>query len=299
MAVSLVGCIMNIILDPIAIFVLDWGMQGAALATIAGQIVTAVLTAVYLFRMKSVRLKKSSFVISGSVLKKMIPLGVTSFLTQASIVIIMTVMNNVLVRYGDLSKFGEDIPLTVFGTVMKVFGFVASIVVGITVDAQPIVGYNCGAGNISRVREVFKKLMLAEGIVGIVATICFECFPTQIISIFGSGDALYIEFATLSFRIYLGTFLLCAIQKSICIFLQSLGKPGLSKLLSLLREIVISVPMILILAHFFGVTGLLWSAPIADVITFVLAIIFAHRTLRQLSDYATTKGQDSYKGGAL
>lgn len=286
MVVSLVGCIMNILLDPIAIFILDWGMEGAALATIAGQIVTAVLTVFYLFHMKSVRLRKSSFLINGSILKKILPLGITSFLTQASIVIIMTVMNNTLVRYGALSKYGADIPLTVFGIVMKVFGIVTSIVVGITVGSQPIVGYNCGAGNTSRVKELFKKLIITESIVGIVAMICFECFPTQIISIFGSGDTLYMEFAALSFRIYLGTILLCAVQKSICIFLQSLGKSGLSTMLSLLREIIISVPMIILLAHSFGVTGPLWSAPIADGITFVLAVIFANRTMQQLPNYS-------------
>lgn len=286
MGISLVGCIMNVILDPIAIFVLHWGMEGAALATIAGQIATAILTALYLSRMKSVKLRKSSFRIKGDVLRKMIPLGATSFLTQASIVIIMTVMNNTLVRYGAESKYGADIPLTVFGIVMKVFGLVTSIVVGVTVGSQPIVGYNCGAGKIGRVKELFKKLMIVESIVGVVSMICFECFPRQIISIFGSGDELYMEFAALSFRIFLGTILLCVIQKSVSIFLQSLGKPGTSTLLSLLREIIISVPAILLLAKFFGVVGPLWSAPIADVITFVLAIIFARRTLRQLEDAA-------------
>lgn len=286
MIVSLIGCMMNIILDPIAIFILDWGMEGAALATVAGQIVTAVLTGVYLFHMKSVRLKKNSFLISGDILKKMLPLGITSFLTQASIVIIMTVMNNTLVRYGAMSKYGADIPLTVFGIVMKVFGIVTSIVVGITVGSQPIVGYNYGAGNTRRVKELFKKLMIAESAVGIVAMICFECFPVKIISIFGGGDASYMEFAALSFRIYLGTILLCAIQKSICIFLQSLGESGLSTMLSLLREIIISVPMIILLAHFFGVTGPLWSAPVADTITFVLSVIFANHTLQQLPDEA-------------
>lgn len=282
MMVSLIGCIMNVILDPIAIFVLHWGMAGAAIATILGQIVTAILSAMYLFKTKSFKLNRASFKPMLSLIKKMIPLGITSFLTQASIVVVMTVMNNVLVRYGASSKYGADIPLTVFGIVMKVFGIVVSICVGITLGSQPIVGYNRGAGNIARVKEVFKKLMLAEFILGVIATICFEFFPAQIISIFGSGDELYMEFATLSFRIHLCLILPCVMHKSISIFLQSLGKPVESTILSLLREVIVIIPMIFIFAGLFGVTGPLWSAPISDIVAFVVGLIFIRKTFKEL-----------------
>lgn len=280
---TLIGCVINIILDPIAIFVLNWGMKGAAIATITGQIVSALLAVYYLFHTKTFKFKRSSFKLNLNLLKHIIPLGISSFLTQVSIVLIMGVMNNVLVSYGARSKYGADIPLTVVGIVMKVFQIVISIVVGIAVGAQPIVGYNYGAGLTDRVKKVFKTMLLAELCVGIVSMICFECFPLQIISIFGSEDGLYNEFAVLAFRLYLSTIALCCIQKSTSIFLQSLGKPALSMGLSLLRDFLLSVPLVLLLPVKFGVTGALFSAPIADIISFIVVIFILRYTFRHLS----------------
>jgi Na+-driven multidrug efflux pump len=279
---TLIGCIINLIFDPLAIFVFGWGMMGAAVATITGQIVTAILGVYYLFHTKSFRLKASSFVPNVSIIKGVLPLGISSFLTQLSIVIIMAVMNNTLVAYGAQSKYGADIPLTVVGIVMKVFQIVVSVVVGIAAGSQPIVGYNYGAGKKDRVRELFKKMMIAEIIVGLISMVCFECFPLQIISIFGSGDELYYEFAVLTFRIYLGGIVLCCIQKASSIFLQSLGQPVLSTVLSLLRDFVLLVPLVLLLPMKFGVTGTLFSAPIADVISFIITVIIMRHTVKKL-----------------
>jgi Na+-driven multidrug efflux pump len=280
---TLIGCIINLICDPIAIFVLGWGMMGAAVATVAGQVVTAILGVYYLFHTKSFQLKKESFVPSGKVIAGVLPLGGSSFLTQISIVIIMAVMNNALVKYGAMSRFGADIPLTVVGIVMKVFQIVIAFVVGIAAGSQPIVGYNYGAGKLDRVKEIFRKMMIAEVVVGIISMICFELFPLQIISIFGSGDALYQEFAALSFRIYLGGIVLSCIQKSSSIFLQSLGKPVLSTFLSLLRDFILLVPLILIFAAKFGVVGALYSAPVADVISFIVTVLIMRSTIKKLS----------------
>jgi putative MATE family efflux protein len=280
---TLAGCVINLICDPIAIFVLHWGMMGAAVATVAGQIVTCLLCLGYLTRSKTFKLEKASFVPSRTVLGHVLPLGVSSFLTQISIVLITAVMNNTLVAYGAQSRFGADIPLTVVGIVMKVFQIVIAFVVGIAAGSQPIVGYNYGAGNLGRVKELFRKMMTAEIVVGLVAMVAFEAFPLQIISIFGSGDALYEEFAALTFRIYLGTILLCCIQKSCSIFLQALGKPLLSTGLSLLRDFVLSVPMVIILAGRFGVVGPLFSAPVADVVSFVVTVIIIKHTMAHLS----------------
>lgn len=280
---TLAGCIINVVLDPIAIFVLGWGMKGAALATITGQIVTAVLGAVYLTRMKAVKLNKSSFKPSGSLLKHILPLGISSFLTQLSIVIIMGVMNNVLVKYGADSKYGADIPLTVVGIVMKVFQIVVSVVVGIAAGSQPIVGYNYGAGKIERVKKIYSTMMKAEIIVGVIATVAFEVFPLQIIQIFGSESALYNEFAVLAFRIFLCTISLCCVQKATSIFLQSLGKPVLSLGLSLLRDFILSIPLTLLLPKYFGVVGALYSAPIADLVSLLAVVIVMILVYRELN----------------
>ena len=284
---TLIGCALNVVLDPVAIFVLGWGMKGAALATITGQIVSALLAVYYLFRPKSFRLKRISFKPDAEILKHVLPLGISSFLTQVSIVVIMAVMNNVLVIYGAGSKYGADIPMTVVGIVMKVFQIVISVVVGIAAGAQPIVGYNYGAGLWRRVKLIFRTMMAAEFSVGLVSLICFEVFPVQIISVFGSEDGLYNEFAVLAFRVFLGGIVLCCIQKSCSIFLQSMGKPALSMLLSLLRDFVLSVPLTLVLPRFFGVTGALYSGPAADVISFgaaVLCMAAGFRKLNRLED---------------
>lgn len=283
---TLVGCIINVILDPVAIFVLNLGMKGAALATIAGQIVSALLAVYYLFHTKSFRLKKSSFKLSTKLLGRTMPLGISSLLTQVSIVVIMIVMNNVLVSYGAQSKYGADIPLTVVGIVMKVFQIVVSIVVGIAAGSQPIVGYNYGAGHYGRVRKIFRTMMMAEALVGIIAMICFECFPLQIIGIFGSEDGLYNEFAVLSFRIFLSTIALCCVQKACSIFLQSLGKPVLSMSLSLLRDFILSVPLAIVFPYFFGVTGALYSAPAADIVSFIAAVFCIKYTFGRLKNQA-------------
>lgn len=271
---TLIGCILNLILDPIAIFVLHWGVKGAALATITGQIVSAILGVYYLFHTKSFSLKKYSFKLTKSLMQKILPLGISSLLTQLSIVIIMGVMNTTLVKYGAMSKYGADIPMTVVGIVMKVFQIVIAFVVGIAAGCQPIVGYNYGAGNMERVKKIYKTMFLAEAIIGIISMLAFQLFPIQIISLFGSEDGLYNEFAAFAFRIYLSTIILCGIHKATSIFLQSLGKPVMSMTLSLLRDFILCVPLIILFPNVnnLGVMGPLYSAPIADIITFAISM---------------------------
>ena len=284
MITTLAGCIINVIFDPVAIFGFHMGMKGAAIATIAGQIVTAVCGAVYiLFRAKTFKLTWKSMIPDISIIGKFVPLGISSFLTQLSIVVIMGVMNNVLVKYGAMSKYGADIPLTVVGIVMKVFQIVVSICIGIAAGSQPVVGYNYGAGEYRRVKALFTTIIKAEATVGLISMILFELFPLQITSIFGSEDGLYNEFAVLSFRIFLSMIILTCIQKSVSVFLQALGKPVMAMGLSLLREFVLSVPLAIVLPMFFGVEGALFSAPVADVVTMVAVIIMARIVIRELN----------------
>jgi len=280
---TLIGCIINVILDPIAIFSLGWGMKGAAIATVIGQVVTAILAAYYLFHTKTFKLSGRSFVLKTSLLKKILPLGLSSLLTQLSIVVTMGFMNTTLVHYGALSKYGEDIPLTVVGIVMKVFQIVIAFVVGIAAGSQPIVGYNYGAGKFKRVKEIYLTMLKAEFILGLVFFLAFEIFPLQISSIFGSENGLYNEFAVLAFRIYLSTIILCCLQKSTSIFLQALGKPFMSMGLSLLRDFILSVPLVIILPRIFELSGALYSAPIADVISIVATILMMIPVFKELS----------------
>jgi len=177
-----------------------------------------------------------------------------------------------LVIYGAQSRFGSDIPLTVVGIVMKVFQIVIAFSVGIAAGSQPVIGFNYGAGLNHRVKKIFKLMMAAEACVGVFSMIIFECFPMEIIKLFGNESVLYNEFAVLAFRTYLCTIVLCCIQKSVSIFLQALGKPILSMGLSLLRDFILSVPLVLFLPKLLGIKGTLYSAPAADMISFIAVI---------------------------
>ena len=287
MAATLTGCVMNIILDPIAIFVLDMGMKGAAIATALGQIASAGMCVYYLFHAKSFRLTKKDLILKGSVLRASLPLGVSSFLTQVSIMVNMTVMNNVLVAYGAASKYGADIPLSVVGIVQKVFGIMISFTVGVVAGSQPIVGYNYGAKEYGRVKKLYKTMMIAEATVGLVATVVFECFPLQAIRLFGAQEGLYNEYAAIAFRVYFSTSILCCVQKGTSIFMQALGKPAISMGLSLLRDFVLCVPLILLLPMKLGIYGPLFSAPISDIVSF-LAVIAVMGYLKRIHSSNTT-----------
>ncbi|MBQ9588770.1 MAG: MATE family efflux transporter [Butyrivibrio sp.] len=283
MITTLVGCVINVILDPIAIFVLHMGMTGAAIATIIGQIVTAICGIVYLTRAKSFKLSIKSMAPSLEIISKFLPLGISSFLTQISIVVIMGVMNNVLVIYGAQSKYGADIPLTVVGIVMKVFQIVVSVCIGIAAGSQPIIGYNFGAAKYDRVKELFWTIVRAEVIVGVISLLLFEFFPLQITAIFGSEDGLYNEFAVKAFRIFLSMIILTCVQKSISVFLQALGKPVMAMTLSLLRDFILSVPLAIILPMTLGVEGALFSGPIADIVTMIAVVIMSAVMLKELN----------------
>ena len=186
------------------------------------------------------------------------------------------------VTQGAVHNYGADIPMTVVGIVMKVFQIVVAIVVGIAAGCQPLVGYNYGAGHIDRVRQILKTMMAAEIAVGLVSLLCFQMFPRQITALFGSGDALYEEFAVMAFRIFLCTIPLCCVQKAGSIFLQSLGRPLEAMSLSLLREIVLSIPLAILLPMFSGVTGTLYSAPVADVVSCTITVVILTRVMGKL-----------------
>ena len=209
-------------------------------------------------------------------------MGLSSFITQISIVIIIAVANNMIGIVGPASAYGADIPLAVIGIVMKVFGIVISFAVGIAVGGQPIVGYNYGAGNFSRVQQTYRFILLANIVVGAVATLLFELFPQYITMIFGSESDLYNEYACLCFRIFLGGILFCCVQKASSIFLQSVGKAVKATLLSVSRDVLFLVPLVVWFSLQLGVTGMLWAAPAADVLAFLLTVILVLLEMKKM-----------------
>ncbi|MFR1753463.1 MAG: MATE family efflux transporter [Oscillospiraceae bacterium] len=283
MAAMLTGAIINIIGDPIAIFVLDMGIQGAAWATILGQFVSFLICAVYLGHSKTFRVKISSFKPSLALLKPVMALGTSSLLTQLSIVTITVVNNILLVKYGTQSVYGADIPLAAFVVIMKLFQIVLNIAIGIAAGAQPIVGYNYGAKNYDRVQKLLKLIIKWTVIVGLICTILFEVIPGMFIRMFGSADdPIYFDFAVQCLRIYLSLILFTCVQKVCAIFLQSIGKAKAAAPLSILRDVLLIVFSCLIPIAL-GVTGIFWAAPIADVLAILVTAAVMVRVWKELA----------------
>lgn len=273
MAATTIGAVINIILDPLFIFKFDWGIKGAAYATIIGQIASLIISLIYFYKPKTFKLTKESYKIDLGIFKNVVKLGVSTFITQISIVIISLICNIMLAKYGALSKYGADIPIAVIGIAMKVFSIVINIVVGVILGAQPILGYNYGAKNIKRVKETFKKTFLITFIVGLVSTIIFEVCPEIVINLFGSSESLYMEFAVLTFRLFLMLVTFTCLIKMSSIFFQAVGDPLKSAIVSLSRDILFFVPLVIILPHFWQIKGVLLAAPIADLLGLVVMIV--------------------------
>lgn len=289
MAATVSGAVVNIILDPLFIFGFSWGMMGAAVATVLGQVLTAGLSVWYLCRMKAARLQRCSFVLSGRLMRRFLPLGICSFLSQISIVAAMAAVNNMLRKYGALDPtFSQaqyaQIPMAVQGIVMKFFQIIISVAVGLAAGCIPIVGYNTGAGRNDRAKRLFKLLLLSEAAVGAAALVVVECFQRELIAIFGAANEseYYTLFALRAFRIYLSTTILACVNKATFIYLQSLGRALLSTLLSMAREVLFGVGFALLLPVFFGLDGILLSMPVSDVLTFffsVAVIVYTNKVL--------------------
>lgn len=278
MTSTLIGAIANIILDPIFIFLFKLGIEGAAWATVIGQCLSLITSIIYFTKTKTFKLSWSSFKINFGIFSNVIKLGVSTFITQMSIVIISLVCNIMLSKYGAISKYGADIPIAVIGICMKVFTIVINIAVGIILGAQPILGYNYGAKKMSRVKETFKLTLISTIIVGLISMIIFELCPSVIIKMFGTESELYMEFAIKTFRIFLFFIAFTCMIKISSIFFQAVGNPVKASIVSLSRDIVLFVPLVIILPKFIGIEGVLYASPIADfigiIITMVLLILF-------------------------
>lgn len=290
MAATLTGAIANVILDPIFIYIFKWGMMGAAVATVIGQILTAGLSVWYLCHMKAIKLEKCSFRLKGRLISKFLSLGMTSFLAQVSLVISMAAVQNTCMKYGALDPvFGKaeyaQIPLAVLGIVMKFFQIAISISIGLAAGCIPVVGYNIGANRKDRAKTLFIYLLIAEAIIGGLATVIVECFPLQIAKLFGAANEsiYYSNFAVKCFRIYLCMMVLATVNKGTFIYLQAMGKAVASTIVSMTREIIFGVFLPVLMPLTMGLDGLLWSFPTADILTFAIAVFFIVRTLRELS----------------
>jgi len=284
------GAVLNIILDPVFIFLLKWGIAGAAWATAIGQLGAFLACALYFRKPKTFQLSKRSFLPDMEVLRGILSLGAATFIAQISIVVMSVVCNITLARYGALSKYGQDIPISVFSIQTKVYTVVCNIVTGIVLGGQPIFGYNYGAGRMDRVRQTYKLVLRATVIVGLTAVALFELWPQGVIGIFGSGNELYQEFAVKTFRIYLSMTVITCLVKMTAVFFQSISKPLRSVVASLIRDIVCFTPLALILPSVLehhtpgsGINGILYAAPISDLAALVVILALTIPFFRKIN----------------
>ena len=269
----ILGCITNIILDYLFIMEFGWGVAGAAWATIIGQGVNAVIYIVYLFKLKTVKLSKNIFVLSFKRFFKVAKLGLSSFIKKILVVIIIGFQNNLLKTYGAQSEYGAEIPMTALGVTMKLFNIVMAVLIGLSGGSQPIWGYNYGSGRRDRVKKTFVYSSLVGTVVMVVIFAIFQLFPEPVISIFGNEDALYTDFSVKCLKIYLLALPLFALRMMIASLFQAVGKPYLSAILSLSKQIIIQLPAMIILSSVMGVEGVLWAGPISDVLSVLFAVI--------------------------
>lgn len=282
MTCMLTGAILNTILDPLFIFVCHWGIKGAAAATVIGQVVSGLMVIYYFSKKRKMELKRSMFLPKAGYLKMIVSLGMASCINQIAMAIVQTTMNNTLRYYGAQSMYGSEIPLACVGVISKVNMVFMAIAIGIAQGCQPIWGFNYGAHNYDRVREAYKKAFAICIVLGVVFFGCFQLFPRQIVSIFGSGSEAYFHFAERYFRIFMFVTFLNGIQPMSSAFFTSIGKSKLGIVVSLTRQIIFLLPLILIFPLFMGIDGVMYAGPIADGAAALVAIIFAEREMKAL-----------------
>lgn len=298
MIMLVVGAIINIVLDPVFIFGFNMGVFGGGLATVIGQVISFIIALCYLPKIKSVKLEREDFRINNSVLRTL-SLGLSSFITQATILVLFVFMNNMMTRFGALSKYGSDIPLSVYGVISKINSLYISFVLGVSIGAQPIIGFNYGAGNLERVKETLRKVLTINFVVGIIFNLIFILFPEQIAGIFISSEdisyALFMEFAKLMCHSFLLVCALNAMEMTTSIVVQSLGNVVKATAVSFIRQIILFIPLALLLSMGFnlGLNGILYAGCLADGLTFVIASIIFIGEYKKLGIYSTKEKEEN------
>ncbi len=282
MVCLLCGAVLNTILDPIFIFVLDMGIAGAAWATVIGQLVSSILCFAYLFRARTVRFVRQDFLPKPKTAGRICALGAAACFNQLAMTLVQIVMNNSLTRYGAASPYGAAIPMAVVGIISKVNFVFLAVIIGIATGNQPIAGFNYGAGNYARVRQTYRNAVFAGSCVAVLGFLCFQLFPRQIIGLFGGGSEEYFQFAVRYFRIFMMLFFLIGIQPVTSNFFTSIGRARLGIFLALTRQIIFLLPLIVIFPLFLGIDGLMYAGPISDLAATIMAIWLVRREFARM-----------------
>lgn len=293
MMCMLIGAIVNTILDPILIFSFDMGVAGAAIATVIGQIFSFIMAIYYIKRFQSVELHKSHFQLVPKECLKIASLGMSNSLNQVAITFVQIVLNNSLTYYGAMSAFGKEIPLATCGIVMKTNAILFAVIIGISQGTQPIVGFNYGAKKYDRVKQAYKLAIMWNLIVSCIGFILFQFFPKSIISIFGTGEPLYFEFAVKFMRIFLFMVIINGVQLISSNFFAAIGKPVKGLILSMTRQVIFLIPLILILPLFMGIDGIMYAGPCADTIAFITTFIMISIEMKNINKLQSIQEMDT------
>ena len=291
MACNLTGAVINVVLDYLFVLVFGWGMSGAAIATITGQFISAVMVIWYLAHFKTVKLQRKHFILKAKICGRSCHLGMAQGLNQLAIMLVQIVMNKTLTYYGPLSVYGADIPLACTGIVMKVNQVYFSVCIGIAQGMQPIASFNRGAGKFDRVKKTYRLALTCNTVISCIAFIVFQTMPRQIISIFGSGSPEYFQFAENYFRIFLFMTFLNGIQPITSTFCTVIGEPNKGTFLSLTRQVICFVPLMLLFPLLFtyflgashGIEGVMYVAPVSDFMAAMLSLIVIRSVFRKLT----------------
>ena len=279
----LVGAALNTILDPIYIFIFHWGVTGAAIATITSQIISAIVLFIYFLKKGKMRLRLRDLKLDGEICRQVISLGISSGITQMAATILQVVMNNSLVYYGNLTPAGGDVALSAMGIVNKIGMILLSICIGIGIGSQPILGFNKGAQQMHRVRRTYCSAIMMASAVSVAGWIACQLFPGPILSLFGTQDVNFTAFAVKCLRIYMLGIFTAGFQVVSTSYFQATGQPLKASVLSMLRQLLLLIPLILLLPRFFGLEGILYAGPVADLASAVIVSFFAVHELKKLT----------------
>lgn len=283
------GAIANTILDPIFIFYFKMGIAGAALATIIGQFISFGLTFKYIFKMKNITLNKESFLLKINNVIKIFTLGLSGGFNQLAMMAVQITMNNVLSYYGNQSIYGGNIPLAVSGIIIKINMIIMAFIIGTGQGSQPIIGFNYGARNYKRVIDTYKLSVFITTMMAIIASILFQLFPRQIVSMFGDGSELYFSFAEEYMRIYMLFMVVNGVQPVTGSFFTSIGKAFKGAFIAMTRQIIFLLPLIIILPKIFGIDGVMYAGPIADAMALIVTILFIRREIKNIKKLEESK----------
>lgn len=288
----LTGAILNTILDPLFIFGFDLGIKGAAWATVIGQVVSGIMVIIYFLKFRHLDLKSKMLKPTWNNFRQILSLGMAACINQIALALVQIVMNNTLRHYGAASSYGSEIPLACVGVISKVNMVLLSITIGLAQGCQPIWGFNYGAQNYKRVRDTYKYAFKVAFVVGILFFLCFQFFPRQIISIFGSGSEVYYHFAERYFRIYMFMTFANGLHPVSANFFTSMGKAKLGAVVSLTRQVLFLIPLIIIFPLFMGIDGVMYAGPIADGTAIVIALGFAYREMKIMKKYESSEKRE-------